>query len=81
MSETVQGKPVEPVVGQWMRGVFTSIWEGPDLSLIVVQRGGPSEAWQWTCRGWREPENDWMWAASREAAEQAALAFYLEKDE
>lgn len=65
---------------QWVRGAFTSVWEGPDLTLIVVQSHGASEAWHWTCRGWREPEDAWMYAVSREAAEKAAMLFYLGKE-
>lgn len=72
----------------WIRGNSFSAWIGPDIDLIVVQSGGSSESWHWTARGWREPDDDWGadkdgWCetGSREAAEQAALAFYLEKDE
>lgn len=61
---------------QWVRGEFTSVWEGPDLTLIVVSTR--TEAWAWTCRGWREPEDEWVRAPSREAAEKAAMQFYLE---
>lgn len=65
---------------QWVRGSFTSVWEGPDLTLIVVQAHSPSESWEWTCRGWREPEDAWTSAVSRDAAEKAAMQFYLEKE-
>lgn len=63
---------------EWVRGDFTSVWEGPDLTLIVVQGHHTLESWSWACRGWREPEEAWVWAPSREAAEKAAMAFYLE---
>lgn len=72
----------------WIRGEFLSVWIGPDIELIVVQSGGPSESWHWTARGWRKPDDDWgsdqdgwVETGSREAAEKAAMAFYLEKDE
>lgn len=67
-------------MNEWLRFEFVSLWAGPDIELVVLQEGGSSEAWRWTARGWREPE-DWSepWA-SREQAERAALQFYLQKD-
>ena len=64
----------------WERTDFTSVWAGPAIDLIVIQNDGPSESWCWTARGWREPD-EWQEEVSREAAEQAALRWYLEKDE
>lgn len=71
---------------QWFRSEFVSVWEGPNLELVCVSPG-TAESWQWTCIGWRTPddadgaEKGWVWAASREAAEKAALAFYMQKDD
>lgn len=70
----------------WFRSEFVSVWRGPDLELICVSPRD-LESWQWTCIGWRTPddadgaEKGWVWAASRDAAEKAAIAFYLQKDE
>jgi len=73
---------------QWHRTVFSSVWAGPDLELIVVQNGRSSENWKWTCRGWREPdecdESDsegWVGCVSREEAEKSALQWYMQKDD
>ena len=69
---------------QWKRTEFTSIWFGPDIELIVVQNGRSYESWQWTARGWREPDDcdgadkwGWVETTSRDACEKAALIFYL----
>jgi len=73
---------------QWVRSEFFSIWHGPDIELIVVQNCGSSASWQWSARGWREPDDDdgadnWGWCetSTREVAERFALEFYMEKDE
>ena len=64
----------------WHRSEFISVWQGPDIELLVLQNGGSSEDWRWTARGWREPEY-WSEAFStREKAEEAALVFYLDKE-
>lgn len=78
----------EPNVwNDWVRTEFVSIWRGPDIELIVVQSNGSSESWQWTARGWREPDDcngadQWGWCevATRRGAELTALEFYLERD-
>lgn len=84
-------KPAADVLEQfpesvWVRGDFTSVWRGPHLELVVVSPGG-LESWRWTCIGWRTPDDcneadreGWVWAPTREAAEKAALEFYLEKE-
>lgn len=71
----------------WIRTVFTSVWTGPYIVLVVVQDNGSSESWKWTARGYREPdegdsadEQGWVSAVSQKQAEKAALAFYLEKE-
>ena len=70
----------------WFRSEFVSIWRGPDLELVVCQHPR-TEAWRWTCVGCRTPDDSdnadksgWVWAVSRESAEQAAIRFYVEKD-
>ena len=72
---------------EWIRAEFVSIWIGPDIDLIVVQSNGSSESWQWTARGWREPDDangadnfGWCEVSTRKIAEDAALRFYMEKD-
>lgn len=82
-----KGAMSKQAAGGWTRTTFTSIWRGPDIELIVVQNA-KSENWQWTARGWRQPDDidsadKWGWCetAGREDAEALALAFYLEKDE
>ena len=77
-----------PPKSEWDRSTFCSVWQGESLELIVVQCSGSSEAWKWTARGWREPsESDgadtegWVEATTRTIAEQAALKWYMEKDE
>ena len=72
----------------WFRSSFMSFWGGPDLEIIVVQDGRSSEDWKWTCRGWREPddidksdEQGWVRALDRESAEEAAMWWYMEKDD
>lgn len=72
----------------WFRTAFCSVWGGPHLELIVVQNGRSSENWQWTARGWREPDDcdgadrwGWVETSTRKAAENAALQWYLDKDE
>jgi hypothetical protein len=70
---------------EWFRSDFVSIWRGPDLELLVVQCP-TSEAWEWTCLGWRTPDDadnakrGWVSAPSRKAAEIAAMKFYLSKE-
>lgn len=72
----------------WYRTTFCSVWGGPNLELIVVQNGRSCENWQWTARGWREPDDadgadkwGWVETGDRAAAESHALRWYLEKDE
>lgn len=89
-SETSNSQSTQKLT-QWHRDESFSVWKGVkevSLQLIVVQNSGADESWSWTARGWREPDDDygadkWGWVASstREAAESAALQFYLEKDE
>ena len=64
----------------WHRTDFCSIWAGPDIDLIVLQAAGPSEAWDWSARGYRELDDGWKREVSRERAEREALKFYLEKE-
>lgn len=85
--EMLQPKQIV-ILHSWHRTVFSSVWKGPDIELIVVQTNGSSESWQWTARGWREPDDadgadNWGWCevSTREGAEKSALQFYLEKDE
>jgi hypothetical protein len=83
--------PVHRVVmpgSTWVRSAFGSFWSGPRIELIVVQNSGSDESWSWTARGWRQPDDDWganKWGwvntTTREAAENAALRFYMQKDE
>lgn len=70
----------------WLRTKYASVWEGPDLELIVLQNGRGSESWKWTARGWREPDDGdhcdaygWCNAITRSQAETEALWWYLEK--
>ena len=77
-----------PPKSEWVRSAFCSVWQGESLELIVVQCSGSSEAWKWTARGWREPDEcdgadaeGWVEATTRTIAEQAALKWYMEKDE
>lgn len=81
-------KPRSENTAGWFRTSFCSVWGGPDLELIVVQNGRSCENWQWTARGWREPDEcdgadrwGWVETSTRQAAEDAALQWYLEKDE
>lgn len=79
---------IETIVeSAWVRSEFVSVWRGPDLELICVSPPRV-ESWIWTCIGWRSPDDcdaaggdGWVWSASREQAEVAAMQFYLEKDE
>jgi hypothetical protein len=65
----------------WRRFDFCSVWEGPDLTLVVIQENHEGEDWRWACRGWREPETAWSESfTTREKAESAALEFYLQED-
>lgn len=80
--------PPKATSSGWVRTAFTSVWTGESLELIVVQCSGSSEAWKWTARGWREPSEadgadteGWVEAATRKLAEQAALKWYMAKDE
>ena len=73
---------------RWSRTTFTSLWQGPDLEIAVVQTGRSSENWRWTVRGWREPDeidgadqDGWVEECGREIAERAALRWYLEISE
>lgn len=77
-----------PEQSGWIRTEFTSVWKGEALEMIVVQCSGSSEAWKWTARGWREPSEadgadteGWVEASTRKIAEQAALKWYMAKDE
>lgn len=69
------------------RTSFTSLWIGPDIELIIVQNAGASEGWKWTARGWRRPDecdgadrHGWVDAISQNAAESAAIRWYMDKD-
>lgn len=62
---------------QWQRTRFSSVWFAPEMTLIVIKESHPSESWQWTARGVREPKSEWSSTGSREAAENCAMTFFF----
>ena len=72
---------------RWHRTDFVSVCDTEFTDLIVVQMAC-TESWQWTARGWRQPDDcdgatadGWVWAATRTQAEAAASRWWAESKE